>query len=153
MGDKFLTSQQELFLSEYLNPKGVNFGNALRSALKAGYSQEYSESITHQMPDWLSENLGDMRRLRKAEKVLDDTLDMDTEVKDPLGSVTTSPALVKVKQDTAKFVAERIGKNKYSTRKELTGSGGERLFKPSDEEKEKIDEALDTLNGSDKENT
>ena len=39
-----LTPQQELFLSYYTNPKSETFSNALQSGLKAGYSQEYSET-------------------------------------------------------------------------------------------------------------
>jgi len=43
--------------------------------------------------------------------------------------VRTEPALVKIKQDTAKFIAERVGKNEgYSTRTELTGKDGEKLI-------------------------
>lgn len=70
-----LTPQQEAFLKEYINPKSPLFGNALQSALKAGYSQEYSESITHQMPDWLSDNLGKAKLVLKAERNLDLALD------------------------------------------------------------------------------
>lgn len=58
--------RQELFLSSYLNPQSETWGNALQSGLKAGYSQEYSESLTAQMPQWLSEGLGDNILLQKA---------------------------------------------------------------------------------------
>jgi hypothetical protein len=35
------------------------------------------------------------------------------------------PQLAKIKQDTTKFVAERLGKHKYSTRNEVSGPDGE----------------------------
>lgn len=123
MQDRLLNPQQESFLVEYLNPKSPNFSNALQSGLKAGYSQEYSENITHLMPDWLSESLGDMKRLRKAEKILDKTLDMNPVDED--GRVDNQ--LLKTQTDTAKFFAERLNKKKYSIRKELTGEDGESI--------------------------
>lgn len=128
--ERILTPQQELFLAAYTNPKSDTFGNALQSGLKAGYSQEYSESITYQLPEWLMENLGDMKMLRKAERVLEKTLEEDYDEQEilvdglPTGKVKREPALSKIKQDSAKFVAERLGKKKYSTRTELTGENG-----------------------------
>ena len=65
-----LTPQQQSFLKAYLDPKSPTWGNALQSALSAGYSQEYSESITHQMPDWLAENLGKTKVVQKAQRTL-----------------------------------------------------------------------------------
>lgn len=70
-----LTPQQQLFLKYYLDPKSPTFGNALQSALKAGYAQEYAESITYKMPDWLSENVGKATLLNKANKNLEMALD------------------------------------------------------------------------------
>lgn len=67
--------RQELFLSSYLNPQSETWGNALQSGLKAGYTQEYSESLTAQMPKWLSEGLGDNILLQKASANLNIALD------------------------------------------------------------------------------
>ena len=101
MAEKLLTPQQELFLATYTNPKSETFGNALQSGLKAGYSQEYSESITYQLPEWLSENIGDMKLLNKAEKVLNKTLDL--EAVDDEGKVDNG--LLAIQNKTAQFVA------------------------------------------------
>ncbi len=131
--DNFLSTQQELFLAEYINPKSANFGNARQSALKAGYSESYADNIMELMPDWLSDNIGDVKRLRKAEKILDKTLDM--EAIDEAGKVDNS--LLKTQNDTAKFIAERLNKKKYSTRSELTGKDGEQLFNNEDKAKAK----------------
>lgn len=112
--------RQALFLSYYLNPKSETFSNALQSALKAGYSQEYSESLTFQMPDWLSESLGTDKLLRKAENNLDSILDFP--IKNSLGQPD------KVVADVSKFVVGRLGKQKWSERTEHTGKDGEDLF-------------------------
>jgi hypothetical protein len=61
--------RQSLFLSYYLDPKSKTFSNALQSALKAGYEQEYAESITAKMPTWLSNAL---------EKPISDTRSWET---------------------------------------------------------------------------
>lgn len=113
-----LNPQQQLFLAYYIDPKSETFGNALQSALRANYSQEYAESITNQMPNWLSENLGKRSRLlMKAEKVLEKTLDSEKDMK--------------LAQDTAKFIAKTVGKQEYSERQEITGADGAPLILPS----------------------
>lgn len=71
----FSDPRQELFLKEYTNPKSPLWGNALQSALKAGYTQEYSESITAKMPTWLAEAVGKSKIIEKAEKNLENALD------------------------------------------------------------------------------
>lgn len=121
--ERLLTPQQELFLANYTNPKSETFSNALQSALKAGYTQEYSESITAQMPDWLSENLGDMKRLRKAEKNLDEVQNLV--IVDENGKVDANLIDKRTRVDI--FIAERLNKQKYSTRYEHTGKDGEAL--------------------------
>lgn len=109
-----LTPQQILFLSFYINPRSETFGNALQSALKAGYAREYSESITAKMPDWLADNVGDLTLLKKAEKVLNNTLDYD-----PMnGNTKIDTSLVAIQNKTAQFIAGTLGKNKFSTKGE-----------------------------------
>lgn len=114
--------RQADFLAYFLNPESETFSNALQSGLKAGYSQEYSENITNQLPKWLAENLGKHTRLAKAEKVLDKTLEYNTEEE---GKVNTQ--LLKIQSDVAKFIAETVGKATYSKRQEFTGKDGEKL--------------------------
>ena len=92
------------FLTHYLDPKSETFSNALQSALKAGYAQEYAENITHLMPQWLSEAIGSEQLLQKAEKNLNKFLDMDSKPQ--------------IQADITKFVAERLGKRKYAMRTE-----------------------------------
>jgi hypothetical protein len=124
--------RQSKFLKHYLDPKSETFSNALRSALKAGYGKEYSESLTAQMPTWLSDSLGDLRKVQKAEQNLDEFLDIDIKnqgvTKDGKGVYEYDDVgKLRVKADITKFVAERLKKDKYSIRQEHTGAEGEPL--------------------------
>ena len=112
--DKLLTPQQELFLSYYTNPKSETFSNAVQSSLKAGYTETYANNITGLMPDWLFESIGDMKRLRKAEKNLDEVQNIDIYTEE--GKLDANLIDKRTKVDM--FIAERLNKNKYSTKVE-----------------------------------
>ena len=129
--EKLLTPQQELFLSYYTNPKSETFSNAYQSALKAGYSEEYSQNITGQLPDWLSESISDMKRLRKAEKNLDEV--QNIEIYNEEGK--PDPQLIDKRTKVDMFIAERLNKNKDSTRSEHTGAGGGAIQIETEEKK------------------
>jgi hypothetical protein len=103
--------RQALFLKNYLDPKSETFSNALQSGLRAGYSQEYSETLTAQMPDWLSESLGSEKMLKKAERNLDTILDLP--LQDGEGRTDKTVA------DVSKFVAGRLGKKRWSEQSEV----------------------------------
>lgn len=120
MADRLLTPQQENFLAYYTDPRSETFSNALQSALRAGYTEEYANNITSLLPDWLSESMGDLSRLRRAEKRLDQILDLEPVDKE--GNVDN--ALIANQMKGINLVAKGIGKNKYSERTELTGAKG-----------------------------
>lgn len=119
--------RQGLFLQYYLDPKSETFSNAYQSAIKATYEEEYAKTITAQMPDWLAENIRKFNMLGKAERNLDKILDLET--KEPVigmfGKMIDPETkevimkengnLLKTKADVSKFIAERIGKDKYAT--------------------------------------
>lgn len=126
MAERLLTPQQENFLAYYTDPRSETFSNALQSALRAGFAQEYAENITSLMPDWLSESLGDLSRLRRAEKRLDQILDLDPI--DSEGKVDNG--LIANQMKAINLVAKGIGKDKYSERAELTGKNGADLPTP-----------------------
>jgi hypothetical protein len=123
--------RQSLFIAYYLDPKSLTFSNALQSALKAGYAQNYAENIMDEMPDWLREKLGNVkssRLLEKAERNLDEILDLPSKVQamGPFGPIfekgkgkkpvmVYANTLLKIKNDASQFVAERVGKKKYGT--------------------------------------
>jgi hypothetical protein len=157
-----LDPRQKLCWDLYINPKSETFSNALQSAIQAGYEPEYANQIT--TAEWF---LGKLRRLNllgKSEIVLEEMLDLPVHVikyqprsrfgddeegededEEPQSYLATEPQLIKIKQDTAKFLAERLGKNEgYSTRSEITGAGGESLI-PDKQSQEKADEAIETF--------
>lgn len=110
MQDRLLTPQQEQFLYNYTNPKSKTFSNAYKSALKAGYSEEYSQNMTGQLPLWLSEHISDHFLIKKATDNLKETLE-DKENK-PL------------RWDATKFTLSRLNKAKFSERNEVTDGEG-----------------------------
>lgn len=137
---RLLTPQQELFLASYTNPKSDTFGNAVQSSLKAGYSEEYANNITALMPDWLYDSIGDMKRLRRAERNLDEvqSLDIFTSEGKP------DAQIINARNKVDLFIAERIGKDRYSTRQEVTGKDGKDLI-PEQLTQEEKDQLLSLI--------
>lgn len=96
---KNYTSQQIDFALRYYMPTSPTFENALQSALKAGYSENYAKNITVADIVWLQQILVDIvgkptdkkNLVVKAKKVLDKSLSSED---------------LKLAQDTAKFVAK-----------------------------------------------
>lgn len=107
--------RQSLFLQYYLDPESETFSNSYRSALKAGYEEEYARVITTNSKglSWLSESVNDNYLIKKAEQNLKEFLEDSSDRR--------------IQADITKFVSERLNKKKYSTRNELTGADGEKL--------------------------
>ncbi len=108
------TPKQIDFAMRYYVPTSSTYGNALQSALKAGYSREYAENITTFNLEWMgkivSEIIGksdDKQSLvLKAKKVLNKSLDSHDE---------------KIAQDTAKFIAKTDPE--FSEKQDITSNG------------------------------
>lgn len=112
-----------LFRAFYTDPKSEGFANCRRSAIMAGYSEEYADTITYQMPKWLEELLEDdamMRAdmLRRAQK----------NIKEVLNTTPENNEDKKIWFRASEYVTGTLGKDYYSTRSELTGADGRRLF-------------------------
>lgn len=124
-GDKveeplLLDVRQKLTWDYYMMPRSKTYGNAFRSAIRAGYSYDYSRVIT--LKPWFKKKLRRMNLLNKAEKVLDKTLNIVTLNEKGLEDA----ALLRVQNDTAKFIASRLGKDEgYTERNEVTGKDGQ----------------------------
>lgn len=127
--------------NHYLNKESNTYGNAYLSAIKANYGKGYAKQITTQL--WWLARVRKLGLLDKAEKVLDEDLEMETvvpvigmfgpiidkETKKPLKKI--DPDLRRIRQSSATFITARLGKNKgYSTRNELTGADGKDLPSP-----------------------
>lgn len=123
-----LDIRQKTCWDYYIDVKSETYGNAYRSALKAGYTDETSKQIT--VAEWFKMKLRRINLLSKAEKVLNKTLDMDT-----MGdNGKEDAALLRVQNDSAKFIAKTLGKDEgYSERTEVTGKdGGNIVFMPAE---------------------
>jgi hypothetical protein len=114
----------DMFKQFYLRPDSYTFMNVRQSALRAGYTEHYANSLSSVSgPKWYIEMIetGDYRRaqmLDKAEQRLYERVEEAVQDKDGR----------KLQADVAKFVTERLGKDKYSVRQEVTGADGRRLF-------------------------
>ena len=148
-----LDPRQKICWDSFVDPKSETFSNAFKSAFAAGYTKQTALQITTEK--WFIEKVRRMNLLGKAEKVLDSMLEIDHRVpkigmlgpikdkKTKKQVMETDAQILKVKQDTAKFVAERLGKNEgYSTRTEIGGPDGKDLFRPSPEDEKKAKLAL-----------
>jgi hypothetical protein len=96
--------RQELFAAYYTDPKSETFSNAYRSALRAGYEENYASNILSQNNEWILETIRDLKRLKKAEENLDMFLNYGD---DP-----------KIQWECSKFVASTMGRNKYHAKSE-----------------------------------
>lgn len=132
-GVRETTPRQALCWSYYVDPYSSTFSNATTSALRAGYSRNTSLDI--QIQPWFVVKQRKLGLLDKAERVLAKTMDMVTEKRvvycgEETEIVREDAALLKIQQDSAKFVAETVGKADYSKRQEITGEGGKDLPTP-----------------------
>lgn len=117
-----LDPRQKLCWEYYVDPKSETFGNAKRSAIKAGYEPDYAEQIT--VSEWFKVKIRRLNMLSKAEKKLDETLEYSPVSQD--GKLDTQ--LLRIQADVSKHLTSTLGKDQgYSTRSELTGKDGESL--------------------------
>jgi hypothetical protein len=122
-GNQYKTDpRQALFLKGYLDPKSSTFSNAYRSAISAGYEEEYAKAILSKDLDWMAENVNTEKMLKKAEKRLDEVLDLPLLDKD--GKTD------KVVADVAKFTTSRLGKKKWSEKSPFVDDEGKSVFNP-----------------------
>lgn len=127
-----LDVRQSAFLEYYLSPKSETFGNAYKSALKAGYSDEYAQVITVQATRLISEVESRRGRLLdKAERNLEEFVDLNPNVvaMGPFGPIIDkktgkafkrySTGIASLKLQATTFVAETVGKKTYSKKIEM----------------------------------
>lgn len=123
--------RRNIFAAKYSNPDSETFSNAYKSALVAGFSEEYAQVITGQ--PWfkaLSESISNSM-LATAERNLARTLNLPEKthamgafgplyekkvvnkkkVKVPI--MTFNGTLMKYRLDASKFISERLGRKKY----------------------------------------
>ena len=114
----------------YTDPTSPTFGLISKSAILAGFSEPYSNDVG--TTPWFKVRVMEMGMLDKALTGLDEMLALPTLVEKVVGKgdnaelvVVTDPQLVKIKQDTQKFVVSRRGKDSgWAERNEVTGANG-----------------------------
>jgi len=138
--------REKLMWDLYVNPRSKTFGNALRSAIAAGYTDETGRQITKTL--WFTERLRRHNLKNKAEEVLKETLEMPVQIEKAISEdvqvVKTDSGLVRCKVDVAKFISERLNKEHYSQRQEITGPEGRELMN-QDEVLKKLEELKEKL--------
>ena len=132
-----LDPRQKMCWSSYINPSSETFGNATQSAIKAGYTPDYADQIT--TVDWFKGKVRRLNMVSKAERNLDETLDLVTLNKEGY----EDPQLLKIKIDVSKTIVQTLGKDEgYSTKTEtdLTSKGEKiefptaiNIIKPNDD--------------------
>lgn len=133
--------RQEEAWKFYMDKEGNTYGNAYLSAIRAGFGKGHAKQITTQ--EWWLTKARKSGLLVKAEKVLDEDLDMETVVPvigmfGPVVDRKTKKALTKIdpdlrriRQSSATFIAARLGKkHDWATRTEFTGADGKDLPSP-----------------------
>jgi hypothetical protein len=98
--------------------------NIRRSALRAGYTDQYARNISVQKPSWWIE-LTENNEFKRAQSLRQAETNLYETVCEPLSNDVQHK---KIQIDTSKFITERLGKEIYSARTELTGADGRRLF-------------------------
>ena len=122
---KDFTTQQEEFIRYYVDPTSNTWGNAVQSAIKAGYTENSASNIT--TGQWFKDAIEDNELLKKALVNLREFMGDDKNRS--------------IQWDANKFVLSTIGKNKFSTRHEITGKEGKDLI-PNEETLKKSKEAI-----------
>lgn len=133
--------RKKLFEAYYTNPDSPTFSNALRSALKAGFTESYGRNILNQRPKWVSDIL-DSNEAKKlalqARKNLEEDLQMNI-VEQAMGSFgpiftadangkKTVPVMVRnskmmeIRQKATFFVSEKVDSLFNKTNKEEKGA-------------------------------
>lgn len=122
--------RHEKFWHFWTSPHSDTFGNAYKSALRAGFKKNYAMNLAtpSARPDWLQRKIEKhqkphLRRMReKARQNIEEVLYMDVKEKTAIDKGNNqyeivekiNPRLLKIRNDTDTFVVERLGKNVWS---------------------------------------
>jgi hypothetical protein len=138
VGKKYNRTVQDprvaLFKQYYTDIKSETFCNIRGSAMRAGFSESYSDNISNNKPTWWVEFI------ESGEKRRAEMLDLsESNMRRVLGAIPEDKDAEKLQIQVSQFVSERVGKEFYSTRTELTDKGGRRLFRGEDRDARKIE--------------
>lgn len=99
----------------YINPKSETFGNLKQSMIRAGFSEDYANTIAGREPAWLTANIeADVKMITQAEKNLRRFNDMEAT---PL-KTKNDIEKAKLQIDVSKFIVKTLAKKKYGEHEE-----------------------------------
>lgn len=147
-GNQWTVNPKQLdFIRYYLSDRTSDtYGNALKSAIKAGYDEKYAKGIMYEMPEWLStwtrDKMSDSELVEICEQNLRNDVLMDVEQpvvtskgilvdKEGKQIKVRDPRLMKLKADQSNFVLKAFKPKQYvpPTKIEGTGENGEVLHR------------------------
>lgn len=129
--------RQEEAWNFYIDPTSPTFNNAYKSAIKAGYA-ETTARVLPQEAWWCKRRDNFVSMMPKAEENLVETLNLETKFPTLVdGKIVFKhdPALLRIKHDSTVFVAETVGKQRFSKKLTLQHTGKVSL----------LNESLDTI--------
>ena len=110
-----------VFTGGWLKQISQNLGIEYKTA--EGWYTRNAQGFRTKMDNWRHERI-----LAKAQGIIEETLDLKVETNVRAFGVVVgteiNPRMVKIKVDNAQFVAETLGKKKFSKRIESTGEDG-----------------------------
>lgn len=113
--------RQDVAWNLYTDQRSDTFNNAYKSAVKAGYTDSSSRSITTESW-WIRRVKLLAEMLPLAEKNLMEDMEMVTEIPVLVNKeiqYKTDPQLRRIKSETSKFIASTVGRAKYHTKTEI----------------------------------
>lgn len=124
-----LSQRQLEFIDHYTNKLSDTYDNVMQSAITAGYSREYAKNRAHiylvplarEYMERRKENIDEreqkrLEMLKDAENVLHEDLKISSD---------SAPTMRAIRNKTASFVAERVGRDNWSARTEVVNVGRE----------------------------
>lgn len=134
---EYFDLRQEQAWNFYIDTSSDTFNNAYKSAIKAGYA-ETTARVLPQEAWWIKRRDGFISMMPKVEENLMETLNLETKFPVVVDGKTVykhDPVLLRIKHDSTTFVAETLGKNRFSKKVTLQHTGKVSL----------LNESLDTI--------
>ncbi len=125
--------RQEECWNYYIDPQSPTFNNAMRSAMRAGYAESTARTIA-QEPWFCKRRETFTKMMPKVEENLMETLNLETKFPVEVNGKIVykhDASLLRIKHDSTTFVAETLGKNRFSKKLTLQHTGKVSLLNES----------------------